>query len=72
MQPGGVWKNDASADVYELGAKLVMLGVIGIYIGQIYRNVQGRPVYIVGERVGAVDNSLREVKPVPAHSQVVP
>lgn len=26
VQPGGVWKNDASADVYELGAKLVMLG----------------------------------------------
>ncbi len=27
IQPGGVWRNDASADVYELGAKLVMLGV---------------------------------------------
>lgn len=27
VQPGGVWRNDASADVYELGAKLVMLGV---------------------------------------------
>lgn len=27
VQPGGVWKSDASADVYELGAKLVMLGV---------------------------------------------
>ena len=26
VQPGGVWRNDASADVYELGAKLVMLG----------------------------------------------
>jgi len=27
LQPGGVWANDAAADVYELGAKLVMLGV---------------------------------------------
>lgn len=26
VQPGGVWSNDAAADVYELGAKLVMLG----------------------------------------------
>lgn len=26
VQPGGVWRNDAAADVYELGAKLVMLG----------------------------------------------
>ncbi|WP_372619366.1 class I SAM-dependent methyltransferase [Falsiroseomonas sp.] len=27
IQPGGVWRNDASAETYELGAKLVMLGV---------------------------------------------
>jgi ubiquinone/menaquinone biosynthesis C-methylase UbiE len=27
LQPGGVWASDAAADVYELGAKLVMLGV---------------------------------------------
>jgi len=27
LQPGGVWRNDASAKVYELGAQLVMLGV---------------------------------------------
>ena len=27
VQPGGVWRNAASADTYELGAKLVMLGV---------------------------------------------
>jgi ubiquinone/menaquinone biosynthesis C-methylase UbiE len=27
IQPGGVWRNEASADTYELGAKLVMLGV---------------------------------------------
>lgn len=26
LQPGGIWRGDASADVYELGAKLVMLG----------------------------------------------
>jgi ubiquinone/menaquinone biosynthesis C-methylase UbiE len=27
IQPGGVWRNDASAATYELGGKLVMLGV---------------------------------------------
>jgi ubiquinone/menaquinone biosynthesis C-methylase UbiE len=27
IQPGGVWRNDYSAETYELGAKLVMLGV---------------------------------------------
>src|SRR3546814_20031841 len=26
LQPGGVWRTDESADVYEQGAKLVMLG----------------------------------------------
>jgi ubiquinone/menaquinone biosynthesis C-methylase UbiE len=27
IQPGGVWRNDSSAATYELGAKLVMMGV---------------------------------------------
>lgn len=27
VQPGGVWSDDAAADIYELGAQLVMLGV---------------------------------------------
>lgn len=31
------------------GVQLFILGMIGIYVGQIFRNVQGRPMYIVAE-----------------------
>jgi polyisoprenyl-phosphate glycosyltransferase len=32
------------------GVQLFILGMIGIYVGQIFKNVQGRPMYIVAER----------------------
>jgi dolichol-phosphate mannosyltransferase len=33
------------------GMVLFSLGVVGLYVGQVFRNVQGRPYYIVSERV---------------------
>jgi undecaprenyl-phosphate 4-deoxy-4-formamido-L-arabinose transferase len=35
-----------------LGVQLVGMGMLGEYIGRISRDVQGRPRYIVRERVG--------------------
>lgn len=34
------------------GIQLLMLGVIGQYVGTIFSNVQGRPLYVVGRAVG--------------------
>jgi len=34
------------------GAIMFALGVVGLYVGQIFKNVQGRPSYIVQESVG--------------------
>ncbi len=34
------------------GVQMLLLGVMGEYIGRIYRQVQGRPLYIVGEKIG--------------------
>nr|AIA88504.1 CAZy families GT2 protein [uncultured Saccharopolyspora sp.] len=34
------------------GVQLIMLGILGSYIGRIYVEVQDRPLYVVRERIG--------------------
>jgi len=35
------------------GVQMMMLGILGEYIGRIYRQVQERPLYLVTETIGA-------------------
>lgn len=41
------------------GVQMLLLGIIGEYIGRIYRQVQSRPLYLVAERMGKVGEGER-------------
>ncbi|MFA7206209.1 MAG: glycosyltransferase, partial [Saccharofermentanales bacterium] len=50
MEPG--WASLMVVCLFFFGFVLIMLGIIGEYIGRIFEEVKGRPLYIVSEKVG--------------------
>jgi len=40
--------------------QLIMVGILGEYIGRIYEQVKQRPLYVVAERVNIAAGSARE------------
>jgi dolichol-phosphate mannosyltransferase len=46
------WASLAVISLFFNGVILVMIGIIGEYIGRIYDETKARPLYIVGEKVG--------------------
>ena len=46
------WASMLAVQLFFNGVMLIMLGIIGTYIGRIYEESKGRPLYIVQEEVG--------------------
>lgn len=46
------WASTLSVILFVGGVQLLMLGVIGEYLGRVYDEVRRRPLYIVRSRLG--------------------
>jgi hypothetical protein len=47
------------------GANMLMTGVIGLYVGRIYAEAKGRPLYIVERAIGFEDTPMAARRPPP-------
>ncbi|MFA5145952.1 MAG: glycosyltransferase family 2 protein [Candidatus Omnitrophota bacterium] len=56
------WSSLLIAVTFIGGVQLVFLGIIGEYIGRIFEEVKGRPIYIVNEAIGFAENVLNKVE----------
>ncbi len=50
------WPSLMAAVLFLGGVQLLCVGLLGAYIGRIYRESKGRPLYVVAEVVGTLDN----------------
>ncbi|MDW7659391.1 MAG: glycosyltransferase family 2 protein [Bacillota bacterium] len=64
MEPG--YASLMCVILFFCGIILIMLGIIGEYIGRIFEEVKGRPLYVVCDRMGSFGRQKRD--PISKHS----
>jgi dolichol-phosphate mannosyltransferase len=65
------WASLLVAVLFLGGVQLMSIGVIGEYIGRIYKEVKGRPIYLTGELIGFGKMAHGDVSARPS-SNVIP
>ena len=50
------WASQTAINLFFHGITLLMLGIIGEYIGRIYEEAKNRPLYVIRERIGFDDD----------------
>jgi len=58
------WASSMAVSLLFNGVMLIVLGIIGEYVGRIYEEVKARPLYIIGELVGfdGENNEKKDIK----------
>ena len=56
------WASSMAVSLFFNGVMLIVLGIMGEYVGRIYEEVKARPLYIVGELIGFTDNNSEDKK----------
>lgn len=56
------WASIMVVMLFLFGIVLIMLGIIGEYIGRIFEEVKGRPIYIISEEIGDFTNRVNNRK----------
>ena len=54
------WASETSAIFLMGGVTVFTIGIVGIYVGRIFRQVQGRPLYVVAERTAPSEEDARQ------------
>ena len=58
------WASSMAVSLFFNGVMLIVLGIMGEYVGRIYEEVKARPLYIVGELIGFDDKNNDEKKDI--------